>query len=62
MGYYNMIFQYNENKFLNDCKKAGVNELSVLISLLKIKFLQKNVKNQLTLYSLYHLQLLKIES
>ena len=25
MGYYNMIFQYNENKFLNDCKKAGVN-------------------------------------
>ena len=25
MGYYNMIFQYGENKFLNDCKKAGVN-------------------------------------
>ena len=25
MGYYNMIFQYNENKFLNDCKKARVN-------------------------------------
>jgi len=24
MGYYNMIFQYGENKFLNDCKKAGV--------------------------------------
>ena len=24
MGYYNMIFQYSENKFLNDCKKAGV--------------------------------------
>ena len=24
MGYYNMIYQYGENKFLNDCKKAGV--------------------------------------
>jgi tryptophan synthase alpha chain len=24
MGYYNMIFQYGEKKFLNDCKKAGV--------------------------------------
>ena len=25
MGYYNMIFQYGENKFLEDCKKVGVN-------------------------------------
>ena len=25
MGYYNMIFQYGENRFINDCKKAGVN-------------------------------------
>ena len=24
MGYYNMIFQYGENKFLNDCKNSGV--------------------------------------
>ena len=24
MGYYNMIYQYGENNFLNDCKKAGV--------------------------------------
>jgi|TARA_B100001540_G_C15788851_1_gene634503 tryptophan synthase alpha chain len=24
MGYYNMIFQYGENNFLKDCKKAGV--------------------------------------
>ena len=24
MGYYNMIFNYGENKFLKDCKKAGV--------------------------------------
>ena len=25
MGYYNMIFQYGENKFLEDCKKVSVN-------------------------------------
>ncbi|MEC7169137.1 MAG: tryptophan synthase subunit alpha [Pseudomonadota bacterium] len=24
MGYYNMIFQYGENDFLKDCKRAGV--------------------------------------
>jgi len=24
MGYYNMIYQYGENKFLKDCKKSGV--------------------------------------
>ena len=30
MGYYNMIFQYGENKFLNVCKKVGVNGLIVV--------------------------------
>jgi tryptophan synthase alpha chain len=25
MGYYNMIFQFGENKFLNKCKISGVN-------------------------------------
>ena len=30
MGYYNMIFQYGENKFLNKCKKVGVNGLIVV--------------------------------
>ena len=30
MGYYNMIFQYNENKFLNKCKLSGVNGLIVV--------------------------------
>ncbi len=25
MGYYNMIFQYGENSFLNKCKQSGVN-------------------------------------
>ena len=30
MGYYNMIFQYNENKFLDNCKKVKVDGLIVV--------------------------------
>ena len=30
MGYYNMIFQYNENKFLEKCKKANIDGLIVV--------------------------------
>jgi tryptophan synthase alpha chain len=30
MGYYNIIFQYGENKFINKCKKIGVNGLIVV--------------------------------
>ena len=30
MGYYNMIFQYDENKFLQKCKSSGVNGLIVV--------------------------------
>lgn len=30
MGYYNMIYQYNENKFLKKCKQVGVNGLIVV--------------------------------
>ena len=30
MGYYNMIYQYGENKFLNKCKSVGVNGLIVV--------------------------------
>tara|TARA_S200000501_G_scaffold246778_1_gene231126 strand:- start:2920 stop:3720 length:801 start_codon:yes stop_codon:yes gene_type:complete len=30
MGYYNMIFQYNENKFLSKCKKSQVDGLIVV--------------------------------
>jgi len=30
MGYYNMIYQFGENKFLDECKKAGVNGLIVV--------------------------------
>ena len=30
MGYYNMIYQYGDNKFINICKKVGVNGLIVV--------------------------------
>jgi len=30
MGYYNMIYQYGENKFLKKCKDSGVNGLIVV--------------------------------
>ena len=30
MGYFNMIFQYGENNFLNKCKNSGVNGLIVV--------------------------------
>ena len=30
MGYYNMIYQYGQNKFLRKCKKVGVNGLIVV--------------------------------
>ncbi len=30
MGYYNMIYQYGENKFLTQCKQVGVNGLIVV--------------------------------
>ena len=30
MGYYNMIYQYGENKFLQKCKQVNVNGLIVV--------------------------------
>jgi len=30
MGYYNMIYQYGENKFITQCKQVGVNGLIVV--------------------------------
>ena len=30
MGYYNMIYQYNENKFINKCKNSKVDGLIVV--------------------------------
>ena len=60
MGYYNMIFQYGEKKFLNRCKASGVNGLIVVdLPWPEIKILQKNVKkNRYFLSNFYHPQLL----
>ena len=30
MGYYNMIYQYNQNRFLEKCKKSKVDGLIVV--------------------------------
>jgi len=30
MGYYNMIYQYNENKFINKCKKSKIDGIIVV--------------------------------
>ena len=30
MGYYNIVYQYGEKKFLNKCKKSGVNGLIIV--------------------------------
>ena len=39
-----MIFQFGENKFLNKCKKAGVDSLLLLIPWPENKVLQVNKK------------------
>ena len=30
MGYYNMVYQYGENNFINSCKKVGVDGLIIV--------------------------------
>ena len=30
MGYYNMVYQYNENKFISQCKKSKVDGLIIV--------------------------------
>ena len=55
MGYYNMIFQYGENKFLNKCKLSGVNGLiAVDLPWPENKFFTKKCKKK----SIYFIQLL----
>ena len=55
MGYYNMIFQYGENKFLNKCKLSGVNGLIVVdLPWPENKDFAKKCKNK----SIYFIQLL----
>ena len=53
MGYYNMIYQYDENKFIHKCQKSKVDGLIFQ----KIKNLPRNVKKRiLILFNLFHLQ------
>ena len=55
MGYYNIIYQYGENNFLNECKNSGVNGL-IVVDLpwpLNKNFAKKCKKN-----SIYFIQLL----
>ncbi len=55
MGYYNMIFQFGENKFINKCKVSGVNGLIVVdLPWPENKNFAKKCKNK----SIYFIQLL----
>ena len=58
MGYYNMIFQYGDNNFLNKCKTSGVNGLIVVdLPWPENKYFAKKCKkNQFILSNFYHLQ------
>ena len=61
MGYYNMVYQFGENNFLNMCKKVGVDGL-ILVDLPwpeNKKFSNKCKKNQSILFNFYHQQLLR---
>ena len=47
MGYYNMIYQFGENKFINKCKISGVDGLIIVdLPWPENKFLQINVKKK----------------
>ena len=47
MGYYNMIYQFGESKFINNCKKSGVNGLIVVdLPWPENKKLSKKCKNK----------------
>ena len=61
MGYYNMIYQYNENKFINQCKKSKVDGLIVVdLPFPENKKFAQNVKIiTSTSFNLFHLQRLK---
>ena len=54
MGYYNMIFQYNESKFLKKCREVGVDGL-IVVDLPwpeNKKFASKCKKNSITFIQL----------
>ncbi len=55
MGYYNMIYQYGENKFLNKCKKSGVDGIIVVdLPWPENKIFSKKCKNK----NIYFVQLI----
>ena len=58
MGYYNMIYQYNENKFLEKCKKSKVDGLIVVDLPFPENriFASKCKKKKLILFNLFHPQ------
>jgi tryptophan synthase alpha chain len=62
-GYYNMIYQYGENKFLKKCKQIGVNGLIVVdLPWPENRIIAKKCKKiPLILYSSYLQQLLEQE-
>ena len=57
MGYFNMVLQYGQNKFLNDCKKSKVDGLIIVdLPWQKTKNLQITVKKNLfLLFNLFRL-------
>ena len=63
MGYFNLIYQCGENNFLKNCKISGVDGLIVVdLPYPENKvFARKCKKNQLILFSCYHLLHLKTE-
>ena len=53
MGYYNMIYQYKENKFINQCKKSKVDGLIVVdLHIQKIKIFLHCVKKNINFIQL----------
>ena len=56
MGYYNMIYQYDENKFIEKCRKTGVDGLIVVdLPFPENKIFAKNLKKKiLILFNLFH--------
>ena len=58
MGYYNMIFQYGENNYINKCKASGVNGLIVVdLPWPENKNFAKKCKSK----SIYFIQLLSVQ-
>ena len=58
MGYYNMIYQYNENEFIKKCQKSKVDGLIVVdLPFPENKTFAKKCKNK----SIYFIQLLAIK-